>query len=762
MVAAGLSRTRVRVAGVVQGVGFRPFVYHLARELGLAGFVLNDGGGVLAEVEGPADAVAAFLARLKTDAPAAARVDAVATAAVPPRGERGFVIAFSEPGASRTLVSPDLATCEDCLRELREGGDRRFGYPFLNCTQCGPRFTIIRGVPYDRPNTTMAAFTMCAACRAEYDAPGDRRFHAQPNACAACGPRLALWDRDGVAVAGVEPLAEARRLLAAGAVVAVKGLGGYHLACDGTNARAVEELRRRKTREEKPFAIMARDADVVRAYCELDAAELRLLTSPRRPIVLLRKRGDFTLPEAVAPGNKYLGVMLPYTPLHHLLFDGGPGVLVMTSGNRADEPLAYRDNEVVAHLRGIADCYLTHDRPVARRVDDSVTRAFRGREYLIRRSRGYVPLPVDLGRAYAVNVLAVGAELKNTFCLTRGRDAFLSHHIGDMENAAALASFEEGIADFRRLLEVELAAVARDLHPDYLPSRWAEGAGLPVVTVQHHHAHIAAVLADAAYDAGPVIGFAFDGAGLGDDGTVWGGEVLIADRQGYRRAAHLRPVPLPGGDRAVREPWRMALAWLEATYGADAERCLPPALAAVPAGKRAAVLAAARRGVNAPRTSSVGRLFDAVAALAGVRSSVSYEGQAAADLEQRVADDETGAYAFAYDGRDPLVIGAAPVIDGIIKDLRGNVAPGVVAARFHHAVAAMIVETARRLREGGAPAVVALGGGVFQNVTLLTEAQRLLQEAGFRVLIHSQVPTNDGGLALGQAAVALARLTGGS
>jgi hydrogenase maturation protein HypF len=503
---------------------------------------------------------------------------------------------------------------------------------------------------------------------------------------------------------------------------------------------------------------MARDVAVVRRYCEIDDSELALLTSEKRPIVLLRKREPYHLPEAIAPRNRYLGVMLPYAPLHHLLFDDDVEILVMTSGNRADEPIAYRDDKVVEHLAGIADYYLTHDRAIARRVDDSVTRVFRGREYPVRRSRGYVPLPLELGRAYTTSVLAVGAELKNTFCLTKSSQAFVSHHVGDMENVATLEAFEEGVAHFRDVFDVEPAAVARDLHPDYLASRYALATGLPEVVVQHHHAHVASVLADAGYYEGKVIGVAFDGAGLGDDGAVWGGEFLVADLRGYERAAHLKYVPLPGGDAAAREPWRMALSWLRKLYGDDALKRPLPFLDDIPEGRREMVLEAAAKGVNAPPTSSMGRLFDAVAALAGLRNVINYEGQAALELEQLAAPDEDGAYEFSCEKGSPLIIDATPVIEAVVSDLRAGVPPGMIAARFHSGVAAMVAAVASRLRDEYGLETVALGGGCFQNITLLNKLVPTLEGAGFKVLIHERVPTNDGGLSLGQAAAALARL----
>ncbi len=753
-----IARKKLRVAGVVQGVGFRPHVYNLARRLGLAGFVLNDGAGVIVELEGAAETIDEFVGQLKAAPPPRARIDALEEEELEPRNEEAFVIAESLPGEAETLVSPDLATCGDCLDELLEPEDRRFGYPFINCTNCGPRFTIIRGVPYDRPKTTMASFEMCPACQAEYDDPGNRRFHAQPNACPACGPRLALWDADGKRLEADDPLTEAKQYLFEGRVVAVKGLGGYHLACDATSAEAVEALRSRKYREDKPFAVMARDVAVVRRYCDVDDAELALLISEKRPIVLLPKKDPCHLPEAIAPRNRYLGVMLPYTPLHHLLFDDDLEILVMTSGNRADEPIAYRDERVVEHLAGIADYYLTHDRPVARRVDDSVTRVFRGREYPLRRSRGYVPLPLELGRTYEKSVLAVGAELKNTFCLTEGAQAFVSHHIGDLENVATVEAFEEGIAHFRELFDVEPDAVARDLHPDYLASRYAQASGLREVVVQHHHAHVASVLADAGYYEGRVIGVAFDGAGLGDDGAVWGGEFLIADLDGYERVAHLKYVPLPGGDAAAREPWRMALSWLYTVYGDGVLKKRLPFLQEIPPGRREMVLEAAAKGVNAPPTSSMGRLFDAVAALVGLRNFINYEGQAALELEQLASLEEEGAYEFSYEEGTPLIIDASAVVEAAASDLAAGVTVGIVAARFHNGLAAMVARVVATLRDKYNLEKVALGGGCFQNVTLLNKLVPALEGGGFKVLLHSRVPTNDGGLSLGQAAVALARL----
>ena len=581
--AGGTVRTAVRVEGVVQGVGFRPFVYSLATSLGLGGVVGNDADGVFAEVEGDPAVVEEFLAALARDAPPLARIERVTTSAMRPDGTTSFAITPSQPGTRRrTLVSADTATCADCLAELADPGDRRFGYPFINCTNCGPRFTIVRDVPYDRARTTMAPFTMCELCAAEYHDPADRRFHAQPTCCPACGPALSLLGPLGIAASGEppasgEPLAAAAALLREGKVLAVKGLGGYHLAVDASGEAAAAVLRARKHREDKPFAVMVADVAAARRLCEVDEAAAGLLASSRRPIVLLPRLPGSGLAEAVAPGNRQLGLMLPYTPLHHLLIAAVAGPMVLTSGNVSDEPIVYRDGEVAERLGGIADAVLTHDRAIEIRTDDSVVRAFRGREAVIRRSRGYVPEPLDLATRFARPVLACGAELKSTFCLGRGDHAFVSHHIGDLENAETLRSFTEGIAHFRRLFDITPEVVAHDLHPEYLSTKYAaqltdgevagaaDLAGVELVGVQHHHAHIASCLADNRA-SGPVIGVAFDGTGYGADGTIWGGEFLIADLAGFERAGHLAPVPMPGGAAAIRQPWRMAAVYLDAAY----------------------------------------------------------------------------------------------------------------------------------------------------------------------------------------------------
>jgi hydrogenase maturation protein HypF len=766
---ASIVRASIRVEGVVQGVGFRPFVYSLATRLGLAGWVGNDVDGVFAEVEGPAAGVGEFLGLLEAQAPPLARVDRVTAAAVAPHGARGFSIVPSDhTGRRRALVSADSATCDDCLAELADPADRRFGYPFINCTNCGPRFTIVTGVPYDRPLTTMAPFQMCAACEAEYHDPADRRFHAQPVCCPACGPRLRLVDARGAGIGG-EPLAEAARLLAGGQVVAVKGLGGYHLAVDAGSQAAASALRARKHREDKPFALMVADVAAARELCEVDETGQSLLASTRRPVVLLARRDGAPVAAAVAPGNRQLGIMLPYSPLHHLLLREVGRPVVLTSGNVSDEPIAYRDEDALARLGGIADAFLTHDRAIHIRTDDSVVRPLRGRETLLRRSRGYTPEPLGLTARLPRPVLACGAELKNTFCLAAENRAFVSHHIGDLENFETLRSFTEGIDHFRRLFDIDPEVVAHDLHPEYLSTKYAlELDGVDLAGVQHHHAHIASCLADNGA-AGPVIGVAFDGTGFGTDGTIWGGEFLLADLAGFERAAHLEPVPMPGGAAAIRQPWRMAAAYLDAAYSGE-----PPAgltVARRNAGRWQEVVTLARRGINAPPTSSAGRLFDAVAALLGVRDTINYEGQAAIELEQWADPAERGAYPAAVEagpsgrsgpagtgvGAGPLRVRGADLVRAAAEDLLAGAGPAVIAARFHRGVAVAIAGVCAALRERSGLGTVALSGGVFQNLLLLGQVVDLLEESGFRVLTHARIPPNDGGISLGQAVVAGAR-----
>ncbi len=752
-------RTGVRVDGVVQGVGFRPFVYSLATRLGLGGHVGNDVDGVFAEVEGSPEAVAKFLALLEQQAPPLARIERVAVTGLAVTGSADFVIAPSQAdGQRRTLIAADNATCSDCLRELADPADRRFRYPFINCTNCGPRFTIVRDVPYDRPLTTMSGFAMCAQCAVEYHDPANRRFHAQPICCPACGPRLSLVAADRTKLPGSDPVLAAAELLLNGQIVAVKGLGGYHLSIDAGNATAAAALRARKHREDKPFALMVPDLATARLLCVVDETAERLLVSARRPIVLLPRlpAADEYVAPAVAPGNRQLGLMLPYTPLHHLLLAAIAKPIVATSGNVSDEPIAFRDGEALDRLGSITDAFLLHDRPIHIRTDDSVVRALGGRESVVRRSRGYVPGPVTVKFGFRRPVLACGAELKNTFCLAKENRAFVSQHIGDLENAETLRSFAEGIEHFRRLFDVQPQLVAHDLHPDYLSTKYAADlAGVELLGVQHHHAHIAACLADNG-EAGPVIGVAFDGTGYGTDGTIWGGEFLIADLAGFRRAGSLDPVAMPGGAAAIRQPWRMAAAYLAACYPGG-----PPAgLSVLQRNERhwAAVLTMADREINSPPTSSAGRLFDAVAALIGVRDAVNYEGQAAIELEQLADVSERASYPAAIASRDGrLSVRGSDLVGAAAEDLIAGVAPPLIAARFHNAVSEVIVAMCRRLRDQTGLAAVALSGGVFQNLLLTGRVVTGLEESGFRVLLHSRVPCNDGGISLGQAAVAGAR-----
>jgi hydrogenase maturation protein HypF len=764
-------RRAISVHGVIQGVGFRPFVYGLASRLQLSGFVKNQTGGVLIEVEGEGRSLDEFLNELSHHPPPLARIDRVQWERQEPRGEGEFRIAPSEAGtASPVFISPDVATCDVCLAELRNPADRRYSYPFLNCTNCGPRLTIIQGAPYDRQRTTMASFPMCAACREEYEDPSDRRFHAQPTGCSACGPQVCVQDAQGRPIQADDPIAHFAAALRAGKIGAMKGLGGYHLVCDARAAVVVGKLRRRKHRDEKPFAVMVEDAAAAEALCTVLPAEHALLGSPRRPIVLLRKRFPSDLAAEVAPGNPFLGIMLPYTPLHHLLMPAVEGIpLVMTSGNRSDEPIAYEDADAVKRLGGIADLFLTHNRPIHVRCDDSVTRLVGGQELPMRRSRGYAPQPVLLPMECPLPILAVGGQLKGTFALGRGNHSFLSHHLGDLDHYEAYRAFERDINLYEQLFDVRPALLAHDLHPDYAstgyalrrarrsekPGSAAEG-GLRLLAVQHHHAHVASCMAEHGLIE-PVIGVAFDGTGFGTDGAIWGGEFLIGDYRQFRRAGHLRYVGLPGGDQAIREPWRIAVAHL-----VDAQADCPRLRKQVPAVGLRAVERMLERGFNTPPTSSVGRLFDAVAALAGVRIRTSYEGQAAMELEwlaSGVAPD--GLYPFdllpRQEGHPPqstLLVDTRPLIRAVAQDVSAGTEAALIGRRFHSTMVALIAAVCDRLREETGLEAVVLSGGVFMNALLTCEVSERLSAGGFRVYRHQRVPPNDGGLSLGQVAVA--------
>jgi hydrogenase maturation protein HypF len=712
------------------------------------------------EVEGPPDALEAFLGELRGERPPLAHVERLREADALPQGRDTFEIEQSLDGDGFQPVSPDVATCPECLREITDPRDRRSGYPFTNCTDCGPRFTIIRAVPYDRPSTTMAGFVMCPRCRAEYEDPRDRRFHAQPNACPACGPRLSLSDAGGDPLPG-DPLGEARRLLAGGRIVAIKGVGGFHLACDATSEAAVSRLRARKGREGKPLALMVADLREAERLCVISTAERRLLTSTARPIVLLLVRRPSGVAPSVAPGLGRLGVMLPYSPLHHLLFNSPGGTLpplVMTSGNRSEEPIATDNGDALRRLSDIADAFLLHDRPIHVRCDDSVSRVAGGGEVPIRRSRGYAPFPVRLPFE-SRPVLAVGAELKSAVCVTRGPYAFLSPHIGDLENVETYVSYRGMVERMAELFRVRPIAVAHDLHPDYLSTRYALELDppLPRVAVQHHHAHVAACMAEHRL-TGPVIGVAFDGTGCGPDGAVWGGEFLVADYAGFERVGHLGYVPMPGGDRAAREPFRMALAHLLRAFG-DWDPDLSPAREATDAERRM-IRWQMEREVNAPLTSSVGRLFDAVASLAGVRHRAHFEAQGAMELEALAEGLVGAAYPVEITDGAPLILEPGPMIRGVVDDLAEGTPPTGIAARFHATVAEAVVRVSERVRASRGLDRVVLTGGVFQNAILLGATRRGLDARGFEVFSHHLVPPNDGGIALGQAAVAHARLQG--
>jgi len=883
-------RRQIEVSGIVQGVGFRPFIYRLATECQLAGTIRNTSSGVTIEVQGPIEAVHDFIFRLPQEAPPLSRITGITAADLPCNADRDFRIITSHGGESvRTLISPDVATCHDCLREMFDPKDRRYRYAFTNCTNCGPRFTITRSIPYDRPFTSMAPFKMCPACQAEYDDPLNRRFHAQPNACWDCGPKLELWDRKGQRIESRDPVASAIEALRSGSVLAVKGLGGFHLAADATDPAALALLRERKRRVGKPFAVMVPDLAAAKHICEISDAEANVLQSIQRPIVLMRRRtdkgarstpsvasvaqgrhrastvpGNFTIAEDVAPGNNYLGVFLPYTPVHHLLMQEGEfAALVMTSGNLSEEPIASTNEEARKRLSGLADLFLIHNRDILLRCDDSVVRVLsgnlpsallalqskafnskareddtegakkferqtsmearapspvqhktRGITQQLRRSRGFVPVPVFL-RDEVQSILAVGGELKNTICLTKGKHAFLSQHVGDLENLESYNFFEEAIDHLEKVLEIKPDVIAHDHHRDYFSTKWAlKRTGLPLVGVQHHHAHIASCMAENHLE-GRVIGFALDGTGYGTDGNIWGGEVLIAGYDGFERAAHFEYVPLPGGEAAIREPWRMAVSYLAQCFGDDFLKMKLPFLAEISRTRFDLLLRVLDRGVNSPLTSSCGRLFDAVAAIAGIRNQVSYEAQAAIELEMAIEDfnrkgreglakdakrnvalssDDSVAYAFelltSYEGAEqrqnaaqgaslgsavvddaapagrkkpgvpgtgPLIISTHPMFEVLVEDVLRGTPVSDISCKFHNGLVNIFVEIARTLRDRASLNRVCLSGGTFNNLYLTMHLVVALTAAGFEVFTQNEVSAGDGGLSLGQAMVAAHR-----
>jgi hydrogenase maturation protein HypF len=757
-------RRRFTVTGVVQGVGFRPFVHRIATELGLTGFVGNDSGAVFLEVQGAGARIDEFLRRLRADAPPLAAISAVHVVEIDADTlcDSGFRIVESQPVAGATTpIPPDIAVCADCITELFDPNDRRYRHPFVTCTNCGPRFTIIRALPYDRPATTMSAFTMCERCAVEYRDPADRRFHAQPIACPDCGPTLWFAAPDGRVEGPDDALRATQQALAAGAVVAIKGVGGYHLACRVDDEAAVVALRARKARGAKPFAMMVRDLDIARRYAHFDDTEAAVLSSPARPIVLLRRRHDSPLADAVAPGSPLVGLMLPYSPIHHLLLAPVPGVaapvpdaLVLTSANRSDDPISFTEDDAVQRLPPLCDAVLDHDRPIHVPCDDSVVRVVDDRELPIRRSRGYAPLPVDLGRDGPA-VLAVGGELKNTFCLTDGARAYLSGHIGDMETLETLRAFERAVGQLSEIRH-QPVRLAADLHPGYHTRSWAERrtGDRPLDLIQHHHAHVVSLLAEHGRLGEPVIGVSFDGTGYGCDQTIWGGEILKLGPDSHRfvRVGHLLPMPLPGGDAAVRNPWRMALSQLWMA-GIDWTSDLHPVTAATPAELQL-TRSQLKSGTGCVPCSSMGRLFDAVASLLGVRHRIDYEGQAAIELEALAESiGDTAGPELRLAVRPDGVIAPADMLRTMVSALRAGVQPAVLAAGFHQAVAVAVVEAVEML--AGPVRLVGLTGGVFQNVLLLRGCRQRLQRAGFEVLTHHTVPPNDGGLALGQAAISV-------
>jgi hydrogenase maturation protein HypF len=780
--------TRIHITGIVQGVGFRPFVFAQANQKGLTGWVCNTSAGVDIEVTGEPGDISIFIQTLKSDAPPLARIDSVEVHQIPIKHYDSFEIIQSKALSNAFQpISPDSCICSDCLKELFDPEDRRYRYPFINCTNCGPRLTIIKDIPYDRPNTTMRDFEMCPDCKAEYTDPTNRRFHAQPIACLVCGPQVWLEfpinkqkQHHGEKIHGDDAISAAQKLLMDGKVVAIKGLGGFHLACDATNPKAVAELRRRKLRVDKPFALMMPDIAAIELNCSINDTDRQLLESRERPIVIVARKKTSSIALEVAPKQNTLGVMLPYTPLHYLLFAPPAGKLslikqyksfrmpplVMTSGNISEEPIAINNDEAQERLSGLADAFLMHDRPIRTRCDDSVIRTYHEQSFPLRRSRGYAPFPVYLSEE-SPQLLATGGELKNTFCLVHERYAFISHHIGDMENFETYQSFQDSVAQYESLFRVKPEAIAYDLHPNYLASRYAidraEREGLPSYGIQHHHAHIASCMAEHSLPSNqPVIGIAFDGTGYGEDGAIWGGEFLLANYRDFKRVSHLKYIPLPGGDTAIRKPARIALAYLWASK-LDWDSELQP-VSATCAEELSILKSQLNLKINTPPTSSIGRFFDAVASICGVRQKVNYEAQAAIEFEALADPDEIGEYDFILepDGNqkgETTQIDPSPLIEEVIDNINNDVAISRISARFHNSLARMVYTMCNQIRNNSGVNQVVLSGGVWQNLTLLHRTYNLLLTGNFNVYIHQQVPTNDGGLALGQAVIAIHRMT---
>jgi hydrogenase maturation protein HypF len=765
-----LKLASISVRGIVQGVGFRPFVYGLAVKHNLKGWVYNTSEDVKIEVEGEAEAIGQFEWELEAKAPPLAHIVNVTIEHHPPRGYKNFEIRHSQAQEGKyQLISPDVATCQACLGELLNPEDRRYRYPFTNCTNCGPRFTIIEDMPYDRPKTTMRSFQMCPQCQAEYDNPLDRRFHAQPNACPKCGPQVELVDNRGNLITESNPIAAASQLLKEGKVVAIKGLGGFLLACDATNDTVIKTLRQRKKRSSKPFAIMVTDIDEAKRHCYVSPEEENLLTSPQSPIVLMRWREDSSVSREVAPNLRFLGIMLPYTPLHHILLKDTGLPLVMTSGNLSEEPIARDNDEALRRLSSIADYFLIHNRDIYSRYDDSVAIVERGTSQLIRRARSYAPYPIRLPFE-TKQVLSCGGEEKNTFCLTKDNYAFLSQHIGDMENMETLEHFDNTISLYKRLFHIEPEIIAHDLHPDYLTTKYARElgeSGIKLIPVQHHYAHIASCMADNGLEA-PVIGVAFDGTGMGVDGNIWGGEFLVADYRNFRRAGHLEYLPLPGGAAAIKRPYRTAIGYILTLLGDNTLSRDLPVMREADDVEIEVIKRQIERKINSPLSSSMGRLFDAISALLGIRSEIDYEGQAAVELEMaahsfviaRGVGDEAISHvqeSYPYhivEDEGIRIVRLSDLLSAVIEDLHQGISKGMISVKFHNTVARMVNEMCRLIADETRLTQVALSGGVFQNRLLLRRAVSLLESSGFQVFTHRQVPCNDGDVSLGQAVIA--------
>ena len=748
-------RYHVSIQGIVQGVGFRPFVYQQAKAENLTGYVTNTSQGVELEIEGEPEAVENFLQTLQNNPPPLSRITGLQVTPLPLAHEPQFSILQSIIQEERSaLISPDIATCQDCLRELKDPADRRYQYPFINCTNCGPRYTIIQDIPYDRAKTTMAAFIMCAECAEEYHSPLSRRFHAQPNACPNCGPQVFLHNELGLLVNVPDPILETARLLKQGRIAAIKGLGGFHLAVDATNEEAVQRLRARKHREEKPLALMSRDLEGISAYARVGDEEKVVLESKERPIVLLSKKLPNFIAPSVAPGNQYFGVMLPYTPVHHLLFDHDFPALVMTSGNLSEEPICLENEEAFRRLKGIADFFLVHNREIYLRSDDSIVQKVSGRLRQMRRSRGFVPIPIFLKEPISP-ILACGAELKNTICLTKGNRAFLSQHIGDLENLETLDFFKLTVNHLKQILQIEPEIIAYDLHPDYLSTRYAlEQKGIRTIGIQHHFAHMVGCMAEHGLHE-KVIGLSLDGTGYGLDGRIWGGEILVGDLSSFERRGHFAYLPMPGGARAIKEPWRMAVSYLYQAYGEGLWEQPLPLLKKLERSKVETLLQMIRQGINSPLTSSCGRLFDGVAALIGLKETVAFEGQAAMELEMIQGMETVSSYPWEIIEENGVHIIQPPaIINGVVDDVIKGSSRERISRRFHLTLMEVLTQVCKTIREESGTGKVVLGGGVFQNRTLLAGMEERLQKEGFQVYSKALVPSNDGGIALGQAVAA--------